>query len=353
MDDTARMLIDTAERLFETHCRKDILIAAERGEWPARLWGAVEDAGLALALVPDEHGGIGLAIPDALAALRVSARHAAPIPLAETLLASWLLSGAGLPVPRGPLTIIPAIPGDTLSLTKRTSGWRLEGRARRVPFARHAGCIAVLAEAEGGRMVASLEASACDITPGANLAREPRDSVAFALDLPATAVAPAPAAMAAGDLHAFGAAMRVVQIAGALSRALDLTVRYAGERSQFGKPIGKFQAVQHGIAMLAAHSAAATAAADMASEAAGDSMEPLLIGAAKTRAGEAASAGAAIAHQVHGAIGFTHEHMLHFTTKRLWSWRDEFGRESEWSLLLGRAALIAGPQKLWADLLTA
>ena len=353
MNETARLLVDTAERLFATHCDKATLIAAETGAWPDKLWTAVEEAGLSLALVPEEAGGAGLDIPDALAALRVSARYAAPIPFAETLLASWLLAGAGLSVPAGPLTVAPVVAGDAPRIARAGTGYRLEGRARRVPFARHATHIVVLANDGDARSVAIVERARCGVQPGANIACEPRDDVAFAIDLPANAVAPAPAMLGPADLRAFGAALRTVQIAGALTRTLELTLRYAGERSQFGRPIGKFQAIQHAIAMLAAHSAAATAAADMAAEAAGNSMEPFLIGAAKTRAGEAASAGAAIAHQVHGAIGFTHEHTLHFSTKRLWAWREEFGKESEWSLLLGRAALAAGPQKLWADLVTA
>lgn len=353
MNDTARMLADTAERLFEAECQKAVLIAAENDEWPAKLWSAVEDSGLALALAPESKGGVGLDTVDALQAVRIAARHAAPLPLAETLLASWLIADTDLAMPSGPLTIAPVTGGDVLTLTKTAGGFRLQGSARRVPFARHATHIVVLAESDGGHAVAIVDRTKCTITPATNIAREARDTVDFAVDLPVDAVAPAPATVTPGDLRAFGAAMRTVQIAGALSRTLDLTVRYAGERVQFGKPIAKFQAVQHQIAMLAAHSAAATAAGDMAAEAAGDGMEPLLIGAAKARAGEAASAGAAIAHQVHGAIGFTHEHMLHFSTKRLWSWRDEFGKESDWSLLLGRAALAAGGRQLWSDLITA
>ena len=354
MDDTARMLVDTAERLFETQTDKAALIAAETGVWPANLWTAIDDAGLSLALVPEAAGGAGLSIPDALTMLRVSARHAAPIPLAETLLASWLLSGAGLPVPAGAMTVAPVALNDALSITKRGNAYRAVGRARRVPFARHVGHVALLGSDDGGQsFVAVVARERAALVEGENIAREPRDALHFDLDLPAEAVAPLPPTMAIGDLRAFGAAMRTVQIAGALSRTLDLTIRYAGERAQFGRPIGKFQAIQHQVAMLAAHSAAASAAADMAADAAGDGMEPLLIGAAKARAGEAASAGAAIAHAVHGAIGFTHEHSLHFSTKRLWSWRDEFGKESDWALLLGRAALAAGPQRLWADLITA
>jgi alkylation response protein AidB-like acyl-CoA dehydrogenase len=131
-----------------------------------------------------------------------------------------------------------------------------------------------------------------------------------------------------------------------LERVLALTVAYAGERSQFGKPIGRFQAVQQSLAEMAGHVAAGAAAAGGAAEAfAGADLLP--IAAAKVRTGEAAGRAAAIAHQVHGAIGFTQEHILHRFTGRLWSWRDEFGDEAEWSLALGTQAVEAGPDGLW------
>ena len=60
--------------------------------------------------------------------------------------------------------------------------------------------------------------------------------------------------------------------------------------------------------------------------------------------------GAGIAHQVHGAIGFTYEHALHFVTRRLWSWRTEFGAESLWAERIGRRAASRGAAALWSDL---
>jgi acyl-CoA dehydrogenase len=143
-----------------------------------------------------------------------------------------------------------------------------------------------------------------------------------------------------------------VQLAGALTQALALSVQYAQTRVQFGRPIGKFQAIQQNLAIMASQSAAAIAAADMATDALAGDLNPFLVGAAKARAGEAASIGAGLAHQAHGAIGFTQEYDLHDVTRRLWSWRDEFGTESEWNLVVGRAALAAGPAGLW-PLLTA
>jgi acyl-CoA dehydrogenase len=61
----------------------------------------------------------------------------------------------------------------------------------------------------------------------------------------------------------------------------------------------------------------------------------------------AVDAATRIAHQVHGAMGFTYEHRLHHYTKRLWSWRDDFGTEVYWNTLLGRKALEVGGDGLW------
>ena len=129
-----------------------------------------------------------------------------------------------------------------------------------------------------------------------------------------------------------GAALRAMAIAGALERVLMQTVEYARTRVQFGKPIASFQAIQQQLAVLAGH----TAAAGLAAEAAiADIEAPERLrrsaAVAKIRCGEAAGAVASIAHQVHGAIGITKEHSLHFATRRLWSWRAEFGAESYWA----------------------
>lgn len=69
---------------------------------------------------------------------------------------------------------------------------------------------------------------------------------------------------------------------------------------------------------------------------------------AKIRINEAVSAGAPIAHQVHGAIGFTHEHILHQSTRRVWSWREEFGTETEWSERLAALLTKVDHNKLWS-----
>jgi acyl-CoA dehydrogenase len=353
MSDTRRLLIDAAERLFAEHCDKGVIEGAERGEWPNALWQAIEEADFAAALVPENAGGSGIAIADALAILGVAGRSCAPVPLAETMLANWLFAQSGLGAQTGPLTVAPVRTADRLTIERQGRNWRLTGRSTRVPWARHASSIAVLAVASGEPLLVALRGEDIRHSPGKNIAGEARDDLDLDVTVADDRVAKAPGGIGPDRLFVFGAAMRTIQIAGALSHVLDITVQYAQERVQFGRPIGKFQAIQQYLAVLASHAAAAGAAADLAAEAAESGLSPFVIGAAKARASEAASVGAAIAHQVHGAIGFTKEHMLNHHTRRLWSWRDEFGTEAYWNRLVGEAAAKAGPEGLWAAITAA
>jgi acyl-CoA dehydrogenase len=344
-------LADTATRLFGATLTKELRHAAEQGIFPRALWDEVTAVGFPAALLPEEAGGFGLSVAEAMSVLRTSAAHAAPIPLAETMLAGWLLARAGLAVPACVLAVAPVRRADTLTLQREGAFWRLTGTASRIPWARDAACIVVLADGPDGPALALLTPDGFSVTHDANLAGEPRDSIAVDAHLEACAVAPIDFDRA--RLRAAGAALRSVQIAGALSRVLQISVDYAQIRVQFGRPIGKFQAIQHNLAILAGQSAAAIAAADMACDALAEELSPLLIGAAKARAGEAASIAAGLAHQTHGAIGFTQEYQLHDFTRRLWSWRDEFGNEAEWNGAVGRLALAAGADGLWPALTAA
>ena len=341
------ILTDTANRLFSDHVTPQLLASAERGEWPVAAWQAIEEAGLHRALLPETAGGFGVPVADALGLLRIAGAHAAPVPLAETMVAGWLLGGAGLQVPDGPL----ALTADrALSLRQERSGWRLSGRAASVPWGRNAAALAVLAEHNGEKFIALLQPGDWTTAPAGNVAREPRDAIEIDTTLPQGTVAPAAAGVGPLGVRAVGAATRTIMIAGVLDAMTAMTVQYAQDRVQFGRPIARFQAIQHNLAVLASQAAAAGAAADVAAEAVADGVRIPAIAAAKTRAGEAAGIGAAIAHQVHGAIGFTYEHRLHFFTKRLWAWRDEYGSEAEWSRRLGQHMAVAGADRLWAEI---
>jgi len=343
------LLGDTVTRLFTDLCTKELIESAEKGAWPDKLWRALEEGGLTLPLVPEARGGAGGVWRDAHVVVRAAGRHAAPVPLAETIVASGVLAGAGLDVPLGALTLAPVHRDERLTLARGGGAWRVRGTASRVPWGGAAAHVVIVAEADDRAMVALAPREAARVSPDRNLALEPRDTLAFD-DAPVIAAAPVAANAAAVVVH--GALVRAAQMAGALDSLLEQSVRYATERRQFGRPIGNFQAIQHQLAVLAGHAAAAGIAAEHAFAAAEAGDPTLEVAVAKIRAGEAAGIAAAIAHQVHGAIGFTYEHSLHFATRRLWSWRAEFGSESYWAEELGRRVTSRGADRLWPDLTT-
>jgi alkylation response protein AidB-like acyl-CoA dehydrogenase len=340
MSDT--LVREVAAKLFADLVPAKVVNDAEAGAFPAELWRALNAAGFPDALAAGAEAPGDLAgISNAAAILREAGRHAAPVPLAETMLARWLLAGAGIKAPEAPLTLAPVARDGGFALKREGAGWRLAGRAAGVPWARDVAGIVVVADGQ----VMLVAPAAADIRPGKSYAGEPRDDLS--VDAPAAAK-PLAAGVDAALLYRLGALLRAVMMAGALDEVLTLTVQYANDRVQFGRPIAKFQAIQQQLSVLAEHVAASGVVAAAAVEVAAAKGDfPFAVAVAKARVGEAAGKVAEIAHQVHGAIGFTHEHRLHHLTRRLWSWRDEFGVESEWQQELGRIAAARGGDGLW------
>nr|NIR99282.1 acyl-CoA dehydrogenase [Gammaproteobacteria bacterium] len=209
-----------------------------------------------------------------------------------------------------------------------------------VPWGRRADAVIALDPAGGPPSV--LEVTQVD-DMGSNLAGEARDVLALAEAAPLGSNEPGLELMALA---------RVAQMAGALERILELTLQYANEREQFGRPIARFQAIQHNLAVMAAEVAAAVRIADAAVDALGGERFEFEVAAAKARVGEAAGVCAESAHQVHGAMGFTHEHQLHHFTRRVWAWREEFGNEVYWRRRLGGHIAGLGADSVWDFLAT-
>ena len=349
MSELATMIRDSASRLFADICTREALEAAERTGWAGGAWNALMELGLPAAAAPEERGGVGLGVADLCALLRVAGAHALPLPLAETWLGERMLAAAGLAPAEecAGATVGPVIVGERLQLMRGRDGWRLDGRLHRIPFGRAAGTLVLLAESDDGtRTLRLTERIAAG--HGKNYADEPRDALEFTgVPIPDVDVGDAGQGYHYSALASDGALFRSAQMAGAMERVLEMTVRYATERVQFGRPIANFQAVQQQIAVLAGQVAAARAATDGAAEARGDGPAGFESACAKIRVGEAAGVVAAIAHQVHGAIGFTYEHSLHHYTRRLWAWRDEFGSEAEWARWVGRIVAEVGGDGLW------
>jgi len=336
MNELQTILSDSVNRLLEDHATKQTIVAAEEGTWPQTLWDELVANGLTRVLVPEEMDGAGASWADAYVVLKAVGEHAAPVPLAETIVAGWILARAGLPIPDGVITLLE---GDLL-----LKEGRLSGIAKRVPWGRNATHGVALVKSGWGVEAVLVPLEYAQLKHDQNLAREPRDTLIFErvvvtetgwVELPAN------------GLRLVGALARSAQMAGALDYLTKQSVAYANERTQFGKPIGKFQAIQQQLAVLSTQSAAAGIAAAHACAAADKGEAAFEIAVAKVRADDASSIATSIAHQVHGAIGFTYEHGLHFATRRLWSWRAEFGSGAEWADGLGRAAMERGADELW------
>lgn len=333
-----QMFDSTVERLFADLASPAAVLACEDGAWPQAMWAAVEASGFPLALAPEALGGAGAGWADVCGVIRLAGRFNLPLPLPEAMLANWVLGAAGLAPASGAVSIAGAG-------SLRLQGGAVSGEALEVPWG---GAVPLVVAVTGGAepTVVLLPTEAASRRDGANTAAEPRATLLFQ-DVAPVAQASLPPGWPADVLLLGGAMVRAAQIAGALESVLALATDYAGERIQFGKPIGSFQAIQHQVALLAEHAAAAVMASEAAFAAADTRIVRLQAIAAKICASEAAGIGAGVAHAVHGAIGFTHEHTLHLSTRRLWAWRSEFGSASAWSQRLGRAVCAAGPESFW------
>jgi acyl-CoA dehydrogenase len=343
MNDNSHLIADTTRRIFrELGDPQALRSDADR----QRLWEALETAGLTRTWIPEPLNGSGATLADGFEVMRVAGEFAVDVPLAESMLGGWLLQQAGIATPVGSGSVAPV---DIRDRIKAGANDALSGTARSVPFARDAAWIAVVGVRANRAFIALVDRSLCRIREHANVAGDARDAVGLH-DVSPRVMAQAPVDAAA--LLLIGAAARAMQMAGALQAILDISVAYANQRVAFEKPIAKFQAIQHSLAKLAGEAAAALAAAGSAADAIASAKDFdagifLEVASAKIRVGEAAATGAAIAHQVHGAIGFSREHVLHRYTHRLWAWRDDFGGESYWAVRLGQMVADNGADALW------
>ncbi|MCP3731262.1 acyl-CoA/acyl-ACP dehydrogenase [Sphingomonas sp. MG17] len=318
MNEQQQMLADMADGLFAELGPKATV---------AGHWGRIAEAGLTGLLVSDANGGFGGSWADALLVFRLAGYHALALPLVEAVVAarlSGVLDGLG-------------------SLAMRCEGvidnGAFTGTVGGIAWGRDADYV-IAAAPDGGAML--LRRGDATVREGRSIAGEPRDAwvVERAACTPIDGI----------DVAAIGAFVRVAQSAGALDAALALAVAHVNDRKQFGRPLAKFQAVQQSLATLACEAAAVNCAALAAAMALDARDASYAVAAAKTRAGEAIGEATAIAHQVHGAIGFTEEYGLHPLTRRLWCWRSEFGGDGHWASVLGGRIAAAGPARFWPDL---
>lgn len=323
MNELEELVADLGQRSFEARLGRPPFPDA----FDEQLWRNLEETGLSRLTSTQDAG-----VAEAAIVLRGLARHAAAVPIAETdLLAMWLAGQAGVLVPdSGPLTV-------ALTDADLRDG-TLSGTAHDVPWPDSA-AVVLAAKTNEALHVGLLTGEPTAVSH--SLAGEPRGTFEFeiadiaVLDL-----------QLADELTRRGAWARCVQVIGALDAARDITAAHTSERVQFGRPLAKFQAVQHSLAAMAGEIERARAATELAIAAAADygfdsAATDYAVTVAKVAAGRAVGSVTTIAHQLHGAIGVTVEHRLWLFTMRARGWIDDFGTTVEYARRLGRIALAA------------
>lgn len=323
----------TASKLLASEIGRT-MVDTERMSEP--FWNAILDAGLPFAAIAEEHGGVGAGPSAELLILSIAGYNASFVPLAETMLAAGVLEAVGLNLRGGKMAVATVTDG----FSRATEGWVFSGEVDRVPWGRNLDLLVLVQESVG--LVGIVDCGSADRRCGTNLAGEPRDRLTFVGQKVEEWVEDAQLPW----LKHRAARQKAALMLGAIRKILDLSIAYTQNRKQFGRALAHFQAIQQHLAILASEAAAAGMSVSSAYAARNETQEILLSAIAKIRAGDSAREACRIGHQVHGAIGISHEYVLHLYTRRLMAWRSEAGTESGWEKWLGRQAALDG-RDLW------
>ncbi len=311
------MFTEAIEAILVDQCTPAAIRAIENGGPPTALWGALAESGFLELMGSEEAGGAGLALDAVFPIFVALGRHAVPVPAAQSIAARALLGSVA--APQGMV----ALAGHA----RRGADGSVS--AGQVPF----GAIAdhVLANIDG-QLVLLACAGAQRTATGI------RGSLAASLRWAADAIG-APVGDNGAQVAVFSAALHAAAIAGAMERLFAMTLGYCNDRVQFGKAIGRFQAVQHQLSVMAEHVACAGVAAELAFRP-GEQVPALLAAAtAKARTSASVPLVASTAHALHGAIGVTEEFDLQLYSRRLHEWRMADGSEAYWNRVVGDALL--------------
>lgn len=337
MGEDTRLLQATADRVFAGCDGLDVAAAQQR----------IAAAGLFSVMVDPEAGGYGGGWEDAFVILSSAGEHAICFPIAESILAVRILAESGVAIPPGPISIAPRI--EDAAVERDGDHLRVSGVLSSVAFGMQSSAVVAILPAETESFAACLEPNVLRcLGESTNIPDEPRCDFAVE-DL---RVATRATQWTQEKIYRAMALARSCQMAGAIAAALSLSVNHTRQREQFGRPLASFQAIQQELAVLAEEAAAARAAAQAACRAADRGGASFEIAAAKLRVNQAAGTAASIAHQVHGAIGFTRAYALQKFTRRLWAWRSEYGNERRWAAELGARAARAGAEGFWPALVS-
>jgi alkylation response protein AidB-like acyl-CoA dehydrogenase len=297
-DDEQAEIKETARQFLAARFNAEkVRELAESGSYEDGLWSEVSELGWPGIAIAEEHGGQGLGMVELVVLCEELGYACAPLPFFANAAAGIAIEKAG------------SDEQQAASLPGIASG---AGRGA-------IGDESIVIDAEGAEVLVIFAADGPRVVPAGEAELEPLELIdqtrRYSRFVTGAGEPLAGDAEAAADRIVVALAAELVGIG---QRALDMAVDYAKEREQFGRPIGAYQGVSHACAKMlydVEEARSLTYAAAWRAEAEPGSL-PLAAAMAKARASEAAWEVCKASIQVHGGIGFTWEHDLHFLLKR-------------------------------------
>lgn len=302
---------------------------------PDAVWSTLCEVGVARLTAPEDGGGSGAGWAEAAALLRTTSAAGVSVQYAETdLLAGPLRRAAGIE--------------DSADTTATVALLDSDGAAHGVPWAGATTTVVCVRRTGDSYELADVPTEKLTIAGVEGISAVPTGSVTVADHIAWT-----PVDRAAIELHVLrGALVRALQCVGAMEGMLNYAIEHTTTRNQFGRALAKFQSVQNLVVDIAAESVLARAAVDTAladalTHGLDGELSQFRVAVARSVVSQALAVAVRNVHQVHGAIGTTHEHTLHRVTLPALQWRGEFGSAAFWEAFLTRAAVDGGIDGAW------
>ena len=357
LNETQELIRGSASEYLSDRSPSDFVRAMatdERG-YTEEFWREIGELGWLGLVVPESHGGSGMDMSDMAVLLAEWGAALTPGPLVESAVVSasaidhfgsdaqkqeWLPAMA-----MGETVAVPSLVGVDGSTnpnamgvraSETSNGWVISGTSRFVPYGNSADLVLMSAETDAGVTVFAVPIKSAEGTVNINRVKMAAGAPACDIEMNEVVVPNAAVLGEAGGgtdvvdhMMLYGASARATQMVGAGSAVTDRTIEYVKDRRQFGRPIGAFQVIQHYMADMATKVKSAKHLADRAAWALSadvdGAMASRVVSQAKWTANTLMHDIVWKAHQTHGAIGFTWEHDLHLYTRRVLSWRADYG----------------------------
>lgn len=350
------LIQDSAGKIFANAEDVGLHAGMAQGEFPRELWQTITDAGFQLVLTEGDRG-FGVPIEEALGVFQQQGYYRVPLPLPETAIGLALLAQVDVDLPEDPGLIVDSLGCAAVTAERNRSQWTISGTVEAVAWASHASWILLHPPGVGLVLVKLQQDEVHLSSPTINLAGIPASSITFE-QASVTAVIEDAQLSENDPIRHLGALVSSAMMVGTMEWTFQQTLQYANDRVQFGRPIGKNQAIQH----LLAQAAGEISSAKMAVRAAAHDRNPSDVlrsssadmgtAIAKIICSEAANLVARTSHQIFAAIGFTQEHPLHIASKQLWSARQSYGSDAWWAGKLGQAVIKNGSENFWSSMVS-